>query len=327
MRPTLHLHLSAITIAGSLFLLAFSPDRAFAGPAAEPLPPPITTEREPDSFLKSSIAFYGTHYFNERFDDLSEGFSVSRYSFYGEFKFRLSPVFLLKLFTYADYSLYSFSNIAPPSPVFTNLLRGAAYERVDLTLAYTFAPGWAIVGGGRITSGVASNGEFSNSFTGGGILGLKKSFFDGGIDLTLGASLTTRLSRSAQVLPYIDVDVNVLPSFVKVPLNLRLVWGGGILSYRVTDNLSIMGEGRIDSRAYRLNQNNVLLRSGVWSESSVDLGLGFGWTPLRKNWSFSVIGGYSVFRNVQVFNYGGQKVFDQDVKPAPYMQAVFHASF
>ena len=121
--------------------------------------------------------------------------------------------------------------------------------------------------------------------------------------------------------------MNVLPSFVKVPVNLRLVWGGGILSYRVTDSLSIMGEGRIDSRAYRLNSSSVLLPGGVWSESSLDLGLGFGWTPLRKNWSFSVIGGYSVFRNVQVFNYGGQRVFDQDVKPAPYMQAVFHASF
>jgi hypothetical protein len=326
MNSRLRLSLSAITIVGSCLLFAATPSLTLAGPPPPPEPAP-TTGRAPDSFQQGFIAFYGTNYFNERFDNLNEGFSVSRYSYYGEFRFKLSPTWMIKLFTYADYSLYSFSNVPQPSPVFTNLLRGAAFERVDLTLAYTFAPGWALVGGGRITSGVASNGDFGNSFTGGGIFGVKKSFFDGGVDITLGATYTTRLSRSAQVLPYFDIDVNVLPSFVKVPVNLRLVWGGGILSYRVTDNLSIMGEGRVDARTYRLNQNNVVLPGAVWSESSLDVGLGFGWTPLKRNWSFTVMGGYSLFRNVQVFNYSGQKVFDQDVKPAPYLSALVHASF
>lgn len=324
MTSRLRLHLSAIAVAGSILLSAAYPGQLLAGP--DPVPAPVVdTGRAPNSFLQSFVALYGTNYFNESFDNLKEGFSVSRYSYYGEFKFKLSPVWLVKLFTYADYSLYSFSD--SPPPVFTNLLRGGAYERVDLTLAYSFAPGWAIVGGGRLTSGVATSGDFSNSFTGGGIFALKKSFFNGGIDLTLGASFTTRLSRSASVFPYFDMDVNVLPSFVKIPINLRLLYGGGILSYRVTDSFSLMAEGRYDSRDYRLNRSSLLLPGGVWSEYSLDLGAGFGYTPLKKNWSFSVIGGYAVFRNVQIYNYGGQKVFDKDVNPAPYIQAVFHASF
>lgn len=309
----------------SLPLLAVLPAVALAGP--EPAPTVAVDQREPDAFLRALIAFDANHYFDSDFDGSNVGFSVSRYSYYGEFKFRLSPVFLLKLFTYADYSLYSFKNLPPPSPAFSNLLRGAVLAQTDLTLAYQFAPGWAIVGGGRLTTGSATSADFANSFTGGGILAIKKSFFNGGIDFTIGASYTTRLSRSAHFFPYVDFDVNVLPSFVTIPVNVRLLHNGGIVSYRVTDQLSLMVEGRYDTRDYRLNRNSLVLPGAVWSEYGVDLGAGFGWTPKKKNWSVSVFGGYEVFRNVQVFNYSGQKVFDRDVKPAPYMSADFHASF
>ena len=308
----------------SLTVLAVFPGMALAGP--EPAPAVTLTRTEP-AFATSFIAFDANHYFESDFEGTNGALSVSRYAFKGEFRFRLSPVFLLKLFTYADYSLYSFKGIAPPTPAFNGLLRGAVLAQTDLTLAYQFAPGWAIVGGGRLTTGSATSGEFSNSFTGGGILAIKKSIFNGGIDVTLGAAYTTRLSRSAHFLPYLDVDVNVLPSFVSIPINFRLLYGGGILSYRVTDQFSLMVEGRYDSRDYRLNRNTVALPSSVWVERGVDLGAGFGWTPKRQNWSISVFGGYEVFRSVQVFNYSGQRVFDRDVKPTPYASVDFHASF
>ena len=325
MTSRLRLTSSTLAAAASLLLLSVAPSATLAGPDPVPAAPPAAAE--PNKFLQSSVAIYGTNYFNSDFDGLNTGFGVSRYSFYGEFKFKLSPIFRLKLFTYADYSLYSFKNLPPPSPQFSNLLRGAAFERVDLTLAYTFTPGWAVVVGGRVTSGTSTNGDFANSFTGGGILGIKKSIFSGAVDVTVGASYTSRLARPAQLLPYFDVDVNVLPEFVKIPVNLLFKWGGGIVSYRVTDNLSLMVEGRIDSRFYRLNRNSAVLANGVWYESSGDIGGGFGYSPRGRNWTLSVLGGYSVFRNVQVYNTAGQKLFDNDVKPAPYINANFHAAF
>ena len=315
---------STLAAAGSLLFLAAAPNLALAGP--EPVLAP-TQASAPDPFLKSSISIYGTNYFNADFDGTTTGVSVSRYSFNGEFKFRLAPIFLLKLFTYGDYSLYNFKNVAPPSPSFTGLLRGAAFERVDLTLAYTFTPGWAIVAGGRVTSGTATNGDFANSFTGGGILALKKSLFKGAVDLTVGAAYTSRLARPAQVVPYLDLDVNVLPEFVNIPVNILLKWGGGIVSYRVTDNLALMVEGRIDSRYYRLNRTVTQASKGVWYESGGDIGGGFGYSPKGRNWTFSVLGGLEVFRNVRIYDRSGAKLFDRDVKPTPYMNANFHAAF
>ncbi len=132
---------------GALFLLASAPTPAQAGPPPADTPPPPPP---PDKFLQSFITFYGTNYFNADFDGLDGfGLNVSRYSYYGEFKFRLSPVWMMKIFTYADYSLYNF-DLPFSAPQFTDILRGATFARVDLTLAYTFAPGWAIVGGGRV---------------------------------------------------------------------------------------------------------------------------------------------------------------------------------
>ncbi len=165
----------------------------------------------------------------------------------------------------------------------------------------------------------------------------------------MGASYTSRLARPAQVFPYFDLDVNVLPQFIKLPINLQFKWGGGILSYRITESFSLMFEGRYDSRYYRLNSNPTPIfpfigqplqagqgggfprfnpfANGVWYESGLDVGGGFGYTPRNKNWTFSVLGGAELFRNVQIYTNSGFKLLDRDVKPTPYLNANFYAAF
>jgi hypothetical protein len=319
MKSSLRLSRRSLAALGSLFL-AVSSSTALAGPPAIDTTPAAP---EPNKFLQSFVSFDATNFFDTSFSDIPVSLSVTRYSGYGEFKFRLSPDWMLKLFTYGDLSLYNFRAFDQP---FTGPMRNAYYANVDLTLAYTFAPGWAIVGGGRIRSAASTDASFGDSVTGGGILAIKKSFFNGGIDLTLGASYTTRLSRSGQVLPYLDFDVNVLPSFVKIPVNVLLLYNGGMLTYRVTDNLSLIALGQYDSRAYRLAASSSIPK-GVWSEYGVLVGGGFGWTPNKKNWSLTVLGGYEVFRNVQTFANNGFKTSDLDVNPTPFIRLDFHASF
>jgi hypothetical protein len=325
----IHLRLSRPSLAaiGSLLLLAVPATTTLAG--TETTDTKTTTPPEPPSkFVDTTIAFDATHYFDTRFDGLDSSLSVSRYSAYGEFRFKLAPVWVLKIFTYGDFSLYNFRHLPPtaPSPLFTGLLRDAYFVNVDATLAYTFAPGWAIVGGGRIRSAASTDASGGNSFTGGGILAIKKSFFDNSFDLTLGASYTSRLSRPAKVEPYLDFDLNNFPSFVKIPIGVQLSYNGGALLYHVTDQFSLMLKGHYDSRAYRLASNTTVSK-GVWSENGLDLGAGIGWTPTKKNWSLSVFGGYEVLRNVQVFANNGSKLFDRDVKPTPFVSVDFHASF
>jgi len=313
-----------------LGLTAISPT-GFAGtPVVDTATPPPATNK----FLDSFVAFSATNYFDTSFSDIPLNMSVTRYSIYSEFKFRLSPDWMFKIFPYGDISLYSFHSPfafgAPPA--FTQNLRNAYALNLDATLAYQFAPGWSIVGGGRVSSGASTEANFSDSITGGGILALKKSFWNNAIDFTVGASYTSRLARSWHFLPYFDFDVNVLPKFVKMPLNVRLLYNGGLLSYRVTENLALTLQGRYDSRAYRLpallqTSQFTAAPKAVWYENGLELGGGFTFAPRHKNWALSIIGGVEVLRNVQIFNNSGGKIFDQDVNPTPFLSATLHAAF
>ena len=331
MKPYLNLSRRTLAVVGSLFLAASASTASAGTPVVETIPTPP----EPNKYLDTFFVVSGTNYFESSFENFPLSLSVTRYSVYSEFKFRLSPEWMLKFHPYADLSLYSFSNDTsfPPPPAFTQNLRNAYMFQLDTTLAYMFAPGWSIVGGGRITSGASTQANFSDSITGGGILAVKKSFWNNAIDLTIGASYTSRLSRSWQVLPYFDFDVNVLPSFVKIPINLRLLYNGGELSYRVTDSFALTMMGRYDSRYYRLPAvlefSNGFQRApkAVWYERGVEMGGGFTYAPRRQNWAFSVIGGVEVFRNVQVINNSGGKLIDSDVNPTPFVSANFHAAF
>ncbi len=298
----------------------------------EPVPPPPP----PDKFLESFIAVTATNYFDASFNGLPLSVAVTRFAFYSEFKFRLSPEWMLKIFPYADFSLYSFQSdfgSSSPPPFFTGSLRDAYLLSVDATLAYKFAPGWAIVGGGRLTSSAATNAILTDSITGGGIIALKKSLLNNGVDFTFGISYTSRLSRSWQVQPYFDFDVNVLPSFVKIPVNIRLLYNGALLSYRVTDNLALSLQGRYDARSYRLRSfyhavnGSELFRKAVWNESGLELGGGFTFAPRRKNWALSVTGGVEILRNVQIITNSGGQFFDFDVSPTPFVSGAFHAAF
>jgi hypothetical protein len=330
-----HLYLSRpfLAVFSSILLLAAAAPTALAGTETVDTKT-ATTPPPPDKFLESFVAFTATNYFESSLEGFPLSLSVTRYSIYSEIKFRLSHEWMLKFHPYGDLSLYSFSNDAPfaPPASFTRNLRNAYMLNLDTTLAYMFAPGWSIVGGGRISSGASTEANFSDSITGGGILAIKKSFFNNAVDLTVGASYTSRLSRSWQVLPYLDFDVNVLPSFVKIPINLRLLYNGALLSYRVTDNLALTLQGRYDSRAYRLpaliqTGTFTALPKAVWYERGIELGGGFTYAPRRQNWAFSVIGGVEVARNVQIFANNGSKFLDQDVNPTPFMSATFHAAF
>ena len=309
---------------GALLALAASSSVIAGTPAVDA----VDTIPLPNQTQDTSLALTTTNYFSTAFDGLDTRLGVSRYAGYGQFQFKLGGPWLLKVFVEGEYSLYSFDRLPAtvPSPVLTSVLRGATFANVDATLAYTFAKGWAIVGGGRVTSGAATEANYGNSFTGGGILALKKSFLNGGVDVTLGASYTTRLARSAQVLPYVDVDVNVLPSFVTLPINFLLEYNGGILTYQVTDKFALIAMGQYNLRDYRLT-NNLVASKGVWSERGVDLGGGFAYAPAKKNYALSIYGGYEVFRNVEVYARNGGKLFDRDVNPTPFVAVDFHASF
>ncbi len=332
MKRTPNLLRRSVATVGGIFALAAASNGLYAGTPVVDTPPPPA----PNKYLESFVVVSGTNLFETSFEDAPLSLAVTRYSIYSEFKFRLSPEWMFKIFPYGDLSLYSFRLDSPfppsPPPAFTSQLRNAYSLNLDATLAYMFAPGWSIVGGGRIASGAANNANFSDSITGGGILAIKKSLFNNAIDITFGASYTSRLSRSWHVLPYFDFDVNVLPAFVKIPLNIRLLYNGGLISYRVTDSLALTLQGRYDSRAYRLNgvaqfPGVTVVPKAVWYEYGLELGGGFTYAPRRQNWALTFTGGYEVFRNVQVFANNGGKIFDQDVNPTPFVSATFHAAF
>lgn len=333
MKSRLSLPPSSLALVGSILvgLASFSPTAR----AGEPIVDTVPTPPPPNKFLDSFVAFSVTNLFDTSFTNVPLSLSSTRYAIYSEFKFRLSPEWMLKFFPYGDFSLYSFrsDSFLGATPAFTQNLRNAYALNLDTTLAYMFTPGWSIVVGGRVSSAASTEANFSDSITGGGILAVKKSFWNNAIDLTLGASYTSRLSRSWHVLPYFDVDVNVLPAFVKIPLNLRLLYNGGLLSYRVTDSLAITLQGRYDSRAYRMpalfqfNNGFKQFPNSVWSEYGVELGGGFTYAPRRQNWALSLTGGVEVLRNVQIFTNSGSKIFNQDVNPTPFLQATLHAAF
>jgi hypothetical protein len=290
-----------------------------------------TTNQGPvpiDKFADITLAFRATNYFDATFPGLNTTVDVARYSAYGIFKFQLGGPWLLKISAYSGYSLYDFDSHgrAARSSLAIGALRETVLGNVDATVAYTFTPGWAVLGGGRITTGLDTNASFINSITGGGILAVKKSFFDGGVDLTLGASYTTRLSRSGQIFPYIDFDVNVLPSFIKAPIDLLVLYNGGLLTYRLSDRFSLLAMGQFDSRAYRLASDSTVPR-GVWNEYGVNLGGGFSVTSKNRNYSLNVFAGYEVFRNVQIFANSGNQLFNRAVSPTPFLSIDIQASF
>src|SRR5262249_6945872 len=142
MKSRLNLPSASLGILGALVLgLAAMASTVRAGtPVVEtaPAPPP------PNKFLESFVAFSATNYFETSFENFPLSVAVTRYSIYSEFKFRLSPDWMFKIFPYGDISLYSFSSPFPllQAPVFTRNLRNAYSLNLDMTLAYQFAPGW-----------------------------------------------------------------------------------------------------------------------------------------------------------------------------------------
>lgn len=182
---------------------------------------------------------------------------------------------------------------------------------------WAFADDWSLLGIPMIRVMAEEGADWSDSVSGGGLVGFSYRVND---RLTIGPGFgaLTQIEDSLSVFPVIIVDW-------KINDRLKLETGRGLgasqgpgllLSYSLNPSWSLLAGGRLERLRFRLSRRGPV-PNGVGEDRGAPLSIGARYSWMRKG-SVTVFGGFDVAGELQVDNSAGRELTSSNYDPAPF---------
>ena len=170
---------------------------------------------------------------------------------------------------------------------------------------------WYVLGAGLVTAGWESGADFSEAWTYGGFGGVGYKFSDR-FTMALGAGFSTRLEEDPTFYPFISLRWQATDSLLLETQGLGLR-----LTSTINDHLAVYLNGGYASRDFRLADSGSEPDAAL-EDRAVAIGAGLKWTPIA-NLELSVEGGAIVYRELQLWDAGGDRLSKEETDIAPYI--------
>ncbi|MDA7632502.1 hypothetical protein N8766_00195 [bacterium] len=182
---------------------------------------------------------------------------------------------------------------------------------------WAFADDWSLLGIPMIRVMAEDGADWSDSVSGGGLVGFSYRVND---RLTIGPGFgaLTQIEDRLSVFPFIIVDW-------KINDRLKLETGRGLgasqgpgllLSYSLNPSWSLLAGGRLERLRFRLSRQGPV-PNGVGEDRGAPLSFGARYSWMRKG-SVTVFGGFDVAGELLVDNPGGRELSSSSYDPAPF---------
>ncbi len=201
----------------------------------------------------------------------------------------------------------------------TQVVPGSARPFNDLyrtRLAATLYSHWAgrtsLFSGFEVALGGEDQATLSQSVTLGGALGIS---YQASPDLrvAIGLAGSSRLEDDVWLIPFLGVDWRFARDWHLLVEGERVA-----LDWHLSERFTWSAYAIYEQRQYRLNPGGPL-PSGVVRDEQIDLGSTLAWRP-RPGVELRLGGGWSAWRELNVFERRGGKVSEVEIDPAPYLE-------
>lgn len=161
-----------------------------------------------------------------------------------------------------------------------------------------------------LTLGGEDNASFGDALTVAAVAGVRYRANDE-VTLDAGLAAMTLHEGSPWVLPYLGFDWKIDDAW-------RLSFEGSRveLACALSEHWTLAGKASYELRQYRLNDDGPA-RGGAFRDQEIDVGLALEWRP-KAGAKLRLDAGLAVWRELEFFDTGGDKLSETEVDPAPY---------
>jgi hypothetical protein len=199
----------------------------------------------------------------------------------------------------------------PFSELWTSTVGGRLIYKASDTLSY--------IGGAGVTFSGEGGADVGDTMTFGGFGGVQWALNEN-FKLGLGAAVSSRLERSAQVLPFVSIEWKASEN---ISVSTR---GPGLrVANKLSDAATLVLDASYQSPEYRLSDEGPLA-SGIIKDTRVPVTVGVVWTPAPR-WQVTLKAGAVVYQEFKVYDRDGNELRDLNTRPAPVVMLGVEWSF
>lgn len=266
------------------------------------------SEQPKTSFV---LSVGGTWISEADFDDVEGDLSIVRLRAGVAARHKLSESVALRFGLSAEHSNYDFNDA-------TGLVDGTDDPFDDVLIArlaagfdYNFDENNTLFVTGFISSSGEGGADFSETITGGGVVGYSHRFGEK-LSLGVGVVVSSRLEDSVQVIPVPIIRWQFAEKWLLQTGDDAMIQ----LLYTPSEMWRVGIEGGWEQREFRLEDDGPL-PSGVVTDSRIPVGLIGRYSP---NKNFSIVGrvGLHVGSSLEFDNERGREVSDEDLESSVY---------
>jgi hypothetical protein len=286
----------------------FSLDPVSQDDSADPRPTPFVVNARADYQFGAGI-------------DTAGDFSVVRAMGGAGFGFPIGEKLIVATGVGFNYAGYDFDR----SPAFGG---GEPWEDIYSAVVtsignYTINDQWSAFGGGIFAFSGEDGASFSDSFTGGGVVGGGYRFSKN-LMVRLGVSVMSQLEDDVSVLPVLMVDWKIDERWRfrvgSLDIGTSDVAGAG-LSYKFTEPWSLGGRISYVQSRFRLDDSG-FAPEGVGQDERFKATLALNWHP-SQTVELTVLGGLVFGGELQIEDENGDRLFKEDYDTTPFVGARF----
>ena len=190
-----------------------------------------------------------------------------------------------------------------------DLLEEAHTVGLSGRLVYLIDDTWSVIAGGGASWGWEDGADAGDGLTGRGFVSVGHRVSET-LSLSYGVGIGSRLEDDVRVIPAIGVDWQIRED---VRLSVRGL--GGELVVGVEDDLDVKLFVAGALRSYRLADDHAALPDGVFNDTSVTVGVGVDWRPLR-GLEVGVGVGAVVYRELELLDSSGDDLDTIETDPS-----------
>jgi len=273
----------------------------------------------PTSPWNTRIELRGTEIFKADLRDGPGSSSVTRVGLDVNIGYAVSPKFRLGIDVDTEGSYYSFKNATGIFPGTGKPFNDVYSSSITPIVSYVIDEEWSIFGGGLLNFAGEPEADIGDSFTGGGFFGARYALSET-LSISLQFIAASRLEDDLLfiVAPGVQWQITPTVSLATEKLGLRL-------KAKLNESWTASLYGSYESREYRMDDDSPL-PSGIVRDRSVPVGVDFTYSP-SKNFGISLRGGAVVYQKFKVDDSSGDRVSEDNTKPAPFVGLAVTFSF